>query len=683
MRIEDLTKFKLPSDPQISPDGEQISFVLNTVDKERDAYQDHIYTVKTRGGRLTRLTNKTLKNQSPRWSPDGKRILFLSAADGGGKRSMGRLRIMNARGGQVSTVCEMPNDIEKPSWSPDGKKVLFLSRVKVDEEQIGHKSDVKIVKHLWYKFTTTGWFHDTRKHLFVVDVRAGGGGGSGGGKPRQLTTGEFDVAAAAWMPDSDGVAYVANLKEDETDTSIYKDIWVVSSSKGKKGARKEQRRVTDGRWQIESVSVVPKDSTILFVGREIPDESLIVQKKSNLWAISGDEGGNPGPVNLTEGFDQWVVPFHSCIPGWAENPKFSPDGSEVYFRAYEKGCLHVFKVGLDDRKVQRVTDGSITVDSFSVGKGGAVAFTSTDFEHAPEVWTKEGDGTTQRQLTNFNARLATGSNLSRTEEFWFQASDGKSIQGWMIKPHGFVEGRKYPALLSIHGGPYWAYGAGLTEVEHEFQVLAAAGFAVFYTNPRGSLGYGEEFTTDISPNWAERDYADIDESVDHVLKAFPFVDASRLGVFGGSYGGYMTNWAISHTNRYRAAVTDRCVSNMYSFAGVFDLAGWQWMPKHDVGRGKDAWDDPAQYLEKSPIHHIKNISTPLLIIHSDADHSTTLDNAEQLFVGLKRLKKEAKLVIFPGETHYLSWTGRPTHRVERLRHYVDWFEDHLQPDKHQ
>jgi dipeptidyl aminopeptidase/acylaminoacyl peptidase len=325
-----------------------------------------------------------------------------------------------------------------------------------------------------------------------------------------------------------------------------------------------------------------------------------------------------------------------------------------------------------------VTDGKVTVSSFSVNDGGDVAYVSTDSTHPAEVWTKE-DGTAARQLTHLNERIVTKSNFSEPEEFWFQSSDGKQIQGWMIRPIGLKADRKCPALLSIHGGPYWAYGYGVTQDEHEFQVLAAAGFAVFYTNPRGSLGYGEEFTEEISGRFAERDYADMMESVDYVLKTFPFVDADRLGVFGGSYGGYMTNWAISHSDRFKAALSDRCVSNLYSFAGVFDLAGFQWLPKHEIGHGKEPWDVPEVYLEKSPVHHIKDISTPLLLIHGDSDWSTTLDNAEQMFVGLKRLNKEAKMIIFPGENHYLSYNGKPKHRVERLQHYVKWFDEHLHP----
>ena len=661
VRIEDLLRFNILSDPQISPDGAQVVFVRNTVDRKNDGYHDHLYIVSAKGGKPVQLTRKSPRNQSPRWSPDGKRMLFVSGVTVDSGTKLTQLCVMDVGKKRTSTLVEMPETIERPAWSPDGKKILFLSRVKVDEEQIKHKSDVKIVKHLWYKFTTTGWFHDTRKHIFVVDAS--------GGQPKQLTTGEFDVAAADWMPDSDGVAYVANLT-DATDSSIYKDIWITSSTKG------GRKQVTNGGFQIDSVTVTPGDSTILFVGREIPDESLVIQKKSNIWAIPGGEGV---PVNLTKDFDQWIVPFHSVIPGWSENPKFAAGRSEVYFKAYQRGGLHVFKVGLKEGKVRKVTDGSRTIDGFSVLKDGTVAFVSTDLSHPHEIWLREHGK--ERKLTELNVEIVTDSNFSKPEEFWFKASDGKRVQGWMIKPIGLTPGRKYPALLSIHGGPYWAYGESLSEVEHEFQVLAAAGFAVFYTNPRGSLGYGEEFTTQISPHWAERDYADIDESVNYVVKKFPFVDEDRLGVFGGSYGGYMTNWAISHTNRYKAAIADRCVSNLYSFAGVFDLAGFQWSPKHDVGRGKDPWEDPETYLEKSPIHHIRNINTPLLLIHSDADHSTTIDNAEQMFVGLKRLNKEAKMVIFPGENHYLSWNGRPEHRLERLHHYVDWFNEHMQPDR--
>jgi dipeptidyl aminopeptidase/acylaminoacyl peptidase len=663
MRIADLARLKLTSAPQISPDGTKVLFVLNTVDTKHDDYQDQVCIIPSKGGKVTPLTTKAPKNQSPVWSPDGKRFLFISGAAG---QKLTKLCVTDISKKRTLTLCEMPHEVERPIWSPDGSKVLFLSRIQVDKEQIKHKSDVKIVKHLWYKFTTTGWFHDTRKHLFVVDSR--------GGKLKQITTGEFDVAAANWMPDGKEVAYVANLT-DATDSSIYKDIWITSAlPSSKKGS---PRKVTNGRWQIDSVSVMPGDGSILFVGREIPDESFITQKKSNVWAIRGGKGE---PVNLTKDFDQWVVPFHSCIPGWSENPRFAAESSEVYFMANEIGALHVFKVGLDGSKVQRVTEGKIMVSTFSVNDTGDVAYVSTDLAHAPEVWTKK-DGSAAKKLTSLNSSFATKSNFSEPEEFWFTTSDGRQVQGWMIRPIGMKADRKYPTLLSIHGGPYWAYGYGLTEIEHEFQVLAAAGFAVFYTNPTGSLGYGEDFTEQISGKFAERDYTDIMESVDYVVQKFPFVDGDRLGVFGGSYGGYMTNWVISHSDRFKAALSDRCVSNLYSFAGVFDLAGFQWLPKHDIGHGKEPWDVPEIYLEKSPVHHMKNINTPLLLINGDADWSTTLDNAEQMFVGLKRLNKVAKLVIFPGENHYLSWNGKPAHRVERLEHYVQWFEEHLHPEK--
>ncbi|HEV2389921.1 MAG TPA: S9 family peptidase [Nitrososphaerales archaeon] len=661
MRTGDLYKLKLLVSPEISPDGMNVLFVLNTVDKKNDDYEDALCLVPISGGKVKLLPTKRPRNQSPSWSPDGKRIAFVSGEAG---QKLNELCVLDKESGRIKTLCKMPNTVERPAWSSDGRKILFLSRVRVDKEQINHKSDVKIVKHLWYKFTTTGWFHDTRKHLFVVDSR--------GGRPKQITTGEFDVASACWMPGRKEVAFSANLT-DTTDTSIYKDVWIAEASPAGP-SRGKFTRVTTGRWQIDAISAMP-DSTILFVGREIPDESLITQKKSNIFAVKL-HGGDP--VNLTASFDQWVVPFHSVIPGWSERPRFAAHGSEVYFTAFESGSIHVFKVNLDAREVRRVTSGEMTVTAFSVGDDGAIAFVSTDARHAPELWIQDGESQA-RPLTKLNSTFVTKANLSAPEEFWFTASDGSRIQGWMTRPLRMKEGDKCPALLSIHGGPYSAYTFEMTEVEHEFQVLAEAGFAVFYTNPRGSLGYGEKFTEDISGHWAERDFADMMESVDYVVQNFPFVDAERLGVFGGSYGGYMTNWTIGHTNRFKAALSDRCVSNLYSFAGVFDLAGFPWAPKHDVGRGKDPWDVPELYLEKSPVHHIKNINTPLMLLHSDADWSTTLDNAEQMFVGLKRLNKEAKLVVFPGENHFLSWNGRPSHRAERLQHYLSWFEEHLQP----
>jgi len=266
--------------------------------------------------------------------------------------------------------------------------------------------------------------------------------------------------------------------------------------------------------------------------------------------------------------------------------------------------------------------------------------------------------------------------LSEPEEFWFTASDGVKVQGWIVKPLEFKKGEKYPIILQIHGGPWSAYGNQLMAAEHEFQLLATNGYVVVYTNPRASTGYGEEFASLISGHWGERDYLDMMEAVDYVIEKYPFVDAERLGVAGGSYGGFATNWIVGHTDRFKAAVTMRSISNWESFFGVSDI-GTGTLPVHEVGFGKNPWDAREFYQEKSPITYVKNVKTPLLIIHSEQDWRCPMVEAEQLFIALKKMKKDVELVRFPDENHDLSRTGKPKHRIERLRHILRWFDKYL------
>ena len=449
----------------------------------------------------------------------------------------------------------------------------------------------------------------------------------------------------------------------EQDYTLIKDVWIIPSKGGK------PRQFTNSRWQIDSISWSPDGGKIAFLGREIPNEDFYVQKNPKIWVMPSKGGA---PVNVTDSFDEWIVPFHSSISGWTEPPAWDPDSYSLYFKANEKGALHVYKVSIKDHSVQKVTDGKITVSSFNVGSNNKIVFDAGDFLHLPEVWIHDEKG--DKRLTDINGPILRSMKVSGPEEFWFTASDGMKIQGWIMKPIGFKEGMKYPTILEIHGGPNAAYGYSLS---HEFQVFASNGFAVVYINPRGSLGYGEAFSSEQTGHWGDRDYLDFMEAMDYVEKTFPFVDSNKLGVTGGSYGGYMTNWIVGHTDRFKAAIAERSITNMYSLYGAADIGATLWVPIYDIGLGKDPWDALELYFEKSPISYVKNVKTPLMIIVCEEDLSCSMEQAEQFFVALKKLKKEVELVVFPGETHDLPRAGKPIHRIERFDHYLRWFNKYL------
>jgi len=647
MLSEDFKRFKSISDAQFSPDGKRILFTVKTVDMKENGYTSHIWGVLSSGGKPEQFTYGDGRDSGPLWSPDGKSILFLSSR---GEEKGVVPWVISAEGGEARPVCSEPKGAEKPAWSPDGKNILFLARVKAEKP----KSDVKVVRKLFHKFTGLGYIHDSNRHLFVAGIN--------GGKPKQFTKGEFDVASADWSPDGKNIAFVANMTGDQ-DYTLIKDVWIIPSKGGK------PRQLTNSKWQMDAISWSPDGGKIAFLGREIPNEDFYVQKNAKFWVMPS-KGGMP--VDVTDAFDESIVPFHFSISGWTEPPAWDPDSNNLYFKANDKGTLHIYKVSINDHKVQRVTDGKITVGSFSVGKDGKIAFDAGDSLHLPEVWIHEEKG--DRRLTDINGPILKGMKLSSPEEFWFTASDGMKIQGWIMKPTGFKEGKKYPTILEIHGGPNAAYGYNLG---HEFQVFASNGFAVVYINPRGSLGYGEAFSSEQTGHWGDRDYLDFMEAMDYVEKTFPFVDSNKLGVTGGSYGGYMTNWIVGHTNRFKAAIAERSITNMYSLYGTADIGATLWVPIYDIGLGKNPWEAVELYFEKSPISYVKNVKTPLMIIVCEEDLSCSMEQAEQMFVALKKLKNEVELIVFPGETHDLPRSGKPIHRIERFDHYLRWFNKYL------
>jgi len=642
------------SDPQISPDGTRVLFTYTTTSMKENKYDSHIWLLPLGERRPRQFTYSPKNETNPRWSPNGKTILFLSnrvikeekigdEKKEDKKKRKNQLWLISYDGGEARRLTSVEKGVQHPAWSPDGRTILFFSNVFRGEK--AKDSDVKIIRRIKYKLDGRGFFQGERTHLFSVSSR--------GSRVRQLTDGEFDVDAAVWAPDGKRIAFVSNLEED-ADLSFFKNIYVITSKGGK------PELLLKGRGSISVLGWSPDGRYLAFTGRVIEDPSLVLYKNIDIWVLPV-EGGEP--KNLTADFDRTVRAVREL--------KWSPDSKYVYFNIPDQGSTPLCRVSLKG-EVDRVIEGKMTVGSFSLDEtGSTIAFNASDAMTPYELWIKDEKG--MRRVTEMNKGLLKKLSLSEPEEFWFTASDGVKVHGWIVKPREFKEGEKYPTIFQIHGGPHGAYGFMLSAAEHEFQVLADYGFVVVYTNFRATPGYGEAFAAEISGNWGERDYQDIIEAVDYVIKTYPFVDPKRLGVAGGSFGGYMTNWVVGHTDRFKAAISMRSICNMYSDWGTGDTS-WN---LHDFTRGKDPWDDPQFFMEKSPITYIKNIKTPLLLIQSEEDYRCAMEEAEQLFLGLKKLKKVVEFVRFPGEPHGLSRTGKPKHRVERLQHIVRWFDRYL------
>jgi dipeptidyl aminopeptidase/acylaminoacyl peptidase len=638
------------SDAQVSPDGAEALFVYSEVNMDENKYDTHLWITGLKRGKPRQFTHGKSNESYPRWSTRGDRVLFLSnrlgEQDKPDAKPKPQLFVMPAGGGEAVKLTYMEEAVAKPEWSPDGKIILFSTRV-FKGEKATEDSDVKIIRRIKYRFDGQGYFEGKWIHLFTVP--------SGGGKAKQITDGEYDVEAYAWSPDSKQVAFVANMDPD-ADLVHFKNIYLVPAKGG------EPRLLWRGLGPIDEVAWSPDGKSLAFTGHVIDDPNLVFYKSDRVYVLPVDGGE---PKCLTEGFDRTV----------GGGLTWSLDGEHIYFTAPDRGGTHVCRASMDG-EVSWVTEGKMSVGGFTLDAAGeVVVYTATDDTTPSELYALTEGGA--RKVTDMNRDLMKRLKWVPPEEFWFTASDGVSVQGWIVKPYDYVEGEKYPTVLQIHGGPRGAYGYGVNPATHEFQVLASSGYAVVYTNPRGSTGFGEEFAAAISGHWGERDYLDLMEAMDHVLDSYGYVDASRLGVAGGSYGGYMTNWIIGHTDRFRAAATMRSISNWYSMWGTSDIS----YRSHEVTWGKRPWDNLEEVMAKSPITFMGSVKTPTLIIHSEEDYRCPMEQDEQLFTALKVLGVPTEFVRFPNEPHGLSRTGKPKHRVERLQHIVRWFDRHLKGEE--
>ncbi len=646
VKIEDLRRFKFVSDPQVSPDGGRVAFVLSEINYERDAYDRHVWVAETATGRHEQFTFGEGSDAYPRWSPDGGRLLLLSNGRQPDKKT--QLYVIPVAGGEARLVAETELGVAAPSWAPDSRRMLFTSKVWTEKKP---ETDVKLVKRIKYKLNGQGTFEGRRSHLFVVRQ---------GSKPRQLTSGEFDVGAAAWSPDGKTISFVSNMEPD-ADTSEVTDIYAVPAAGG------EPRKLTSGGFTISALSYSPDGGRIAFVGNNQPEEPAV---DDSLWVMTAEGGeprradpGFPRSLGYGVGSDLRVA---TPDPG----PVWAADGGAIYFYTSDTPRSSLYKTSIANGSTEVVVGGR-SVDGFSLG-GGTIAYVAMDATHPNELYVRDGRG--ERRVTRFNDRLLGGLTMAEPVSFSFRSGMGRDVEAWVMKPLGLKRGERCPAVLEIHGGPRALFGDG---VFHEFQVLAGEGMAVIYTNPRGSAGYEEDFTRGVMRHYGEGDYEDLMACLDEALRRFPFLDPDRLGVCGGSYGGYMTNWMVTQTNRFKAAVTFRSICNWVSKFGTSDIG---YMQPESISGAKTYWgEDTLAQMRHSPLHYVDRVKTPTLIVHSEEDLRCPIEQGEQWFTALKLRGVETEFVRIPGENHELSRSGKPKHREERLRHLVRWMKKYLQP----
>jgi dipeptidyl aminopeptidase/acylaminoacyl peptidase len=513
------------------------------------------------------------------------------------------------------------------------------------------------ITRLFYKLDGEGFLPKDGFHIWTFELATG--------KGTQLTSGRFDETSPAFSPDGRLICFVSNRQPDPDRESLRIDLWVIPANGGR------MRKLPTPPGPVAAPAWSPDGKRIAYIGHANPDDAWGVEN-DHVWVVP--VLGKGEAKDITPDFDRPCIDVTICDMQEGHGvapPVWSADGKRLYFLASDSGSTSLYTVPASGGRVTRILSRVGHLQKFSAAKSaktGVLVF--SDFLTPAEIFTLKlsSKPAPPKQITSISKDFLGDIPLSKPENASFKSFDGTPVQAWIMKPPDFKPNRKYPAIVQIHGGPRTQYGFSFF---HEFQLLAARGYVVFFSNPRGSQGYGEAFAGAIVGDWGNLDYKDVMVGTDELVKK-PFVDPKRVGVTGGSYGGFMTNWIVGHTNRYRAAITGRSVVNQYSMSGASDIG-------HEVFREMKAkiWEGPDKLMRLSPISYVQNVKTPLLILHNEFDLRCPISQGEELYLALKMLKKKVEFVRFPEEPHGLSRHGRPDRRLARLGWMLKWFDRYL------
>jgi dipeptidyl aminopeptidase/acylaminoacyl peptidase len=658
MQPDDLYKIAMVEDAQISPDGRRVACVVRRMSREADSYRCAIWVAAADGGDPVQFTFGAGQDRAPCWSPDGQWLAFLS--DRAGEKA--QLWLLPAAGGEAQRLTDQPEAVERFAWSPHGDAIAFACRVpshpSTTQAQTPESNNpaitktkhapARVIATLRYKSNGDGFVHDRRRHIFAISVDTG--------ICQQLTFGDFEDADPAWSPDGASIAFSsARHAGHELDSAA--DVFLVPAEGG------EPTRLTSTLGPAAAPAFSPSGTSLAYLGHD--DRHAGGARNTTIWLVDRE----PSPATpLDLGLDRTVI---------ADMPPVWTAGEQIVFAVADRGAAGVWRAATSGGSAAQLVGGDRAVSSWSLSADGSrLAFTASEPAQPPELFLLELDHAgaptgADRRLTSFNDAWLGEVDLVRPEAIELTGADGWPIHGWLTRPARFEDGRRYPLLLNVHGGPHMYYGWNFFD---EVQVQAGAGYATLCINPRGSQGYGEQFARACCGDWGGKDFEDLMRGVDETLRRFRFLDPDRTGVLGGSYGGFMTSWIVGQSERFKAAVSERAVNSLVSLFGTSDIG--YWFEQFEVGG--TPLDTPRLYAERSPLTYADRIRTPLLILHSENDLRCPIEQAEQLYVALKLGgQTDVAFVRFPEENHELSRSGVPSRRVERFEIILDWFDRHL------
>ena len=655
--IDDYFQIHEVHDPELSPDGQWVAYSVKTPLLKDDKNEERIWMVWTAGGDPIALTAEGVSSSHPRWSPDGKYIAFLSAR----KESKEQVWLLNRLGGEAQRLTHTPQDVDELAWSPDGRRLALVLRdasleeletakdhedrdkdPEKDKDSKEKKSKAQrpwVIDRRQFKQDEIGYLDRRRTHLYVFDLAKR--------NLTQITSGDYDDEEAVWSPDGKQLAFTSNRSTPDPDATYNTDIWVVAADNTDKGAHVAQ--VTKSPGEDRSAAWSPDGKWIAYTSRLDP---LVFEYGTKHLAVIPTSGGDP--KILTQSFDRMII-----------EPHFSPDGQYIYFIADDDGTHNLCRIAAAGGEITRPIGGRLTVNAYSIAKTGDITAQVATIDRPDEVFTIPGGKLTQ--ITHTNDALFSQLRLSHGEYVHFKSKDGTAVAGYLYKPLDYIPGKKAPAILRPHGGPVWAYYA---EFAHLAQLLAANGYAVLYPNPRGSTGYGQKYAQAIFADWGNKDFQDDMAMVDYAVEQ-GIADPDKLGVGGWSYGGISTNFIITQTTRFKAAISG---AGEFLYMTNYGHDHYQRDWETELGR---PWEKKALYDKLSPFYRVTSITTPTLIMGGNIDWNVPIINGEQMYQALKSLGRTTELVVYPDEYHEFS---TPSHIKDRLERYLAWYNHYVKGD---